>query len=262
MREPAKPSGTDGGGPVAAAKAPATGRGLFGRMRRYVIFAVGSSLVMGALGGAVSRAALQAYLAVETFAPWNMLASYYKILTIPSDAATEFPALQPFEPNPDAARVAAEARNQYSLTRHSAYYLRPITAMIDLVLHILSDAGPVGFVFALAELAIGAGLMLLWRRRTRAPGPSDGTFYFYTIWLPLGAIALASVAAIPLWLVAYLGLMVHAAAGLGVQSAATGGVLLWVRDRVVEPALHEGLSKGLEAASEKVKEVVLKPEPK
>jgi hypothetical protein len=133
--------------------------GWLNRLRRYLIISAATSLIMGVVAIPLSNAALQAYLEVETFAPWNMLVSYFQILTLPSNEATaEFPALRPFEPIPQAEHVSKDFSNSYSLTRGAAFYLRPITAVIDLVLHIFSDAGPIGFIFAVLQLAIGAGV--------------------------------------------------------------------------------------------------------
>jgi len=231
------------------------------RLRRYIIMTAASSVIAGVVAAPLSQAAaLQAYLAIGSFAPWNMLISYVEIITIPSDAANEFPALRPFEPFPEAAHVGKELANNYSLTRGSAFYLRPITAVIDLLLHILSDAGLIGCIVAIVQLAIGAGLAVILYRRSVSNTPADAPgFYFYTIFLPLGAVALASVAAIPVWLLAYLGLAAfHVVVGFAVQGGATGGVLLWVHDNVVEPVVHERIEKGMENLTEKAKETLIK----
>src|SRR5262249_30228041 len=148
-------------------------------------------------------------LAVESFAPWNLLVSYVKILTISNEASSEFPALRPFEPFGQFEDANKHLTNEYSLTRGAPFYVRPITGLVDLLLHVLSDAGPIGFLFAAVQLALGAGLMLVLGAR------SEHGFYYYAVGLPLGSVALASVAAIPLWLVAFLGVLAfNALAGI------------------------------------------------
>ena len=223
------------------------------RVRRYAFFSVVASLAMAFVSLANGPVGKQAYLAVEAFAPWNLIVSYVRILTIHDDPSKQFPALRPFEPSPEAAAAGEQLTNDFSLTRHSTLFLRPITALIDLLLHLLSDSGAVGFIYAVIQLTLGFYLMLLFFR-----GKERG-FYFYSIGVPLGTVVLASIAAIPLWVIALFGVFVwNSVASISLQTCFTTGALLWVRDKVAEPLVHEGVMQGLERGVEKATKTLMK----
>jgi hypothetical protein len=227
-----------------------------GRYLRNLIITIATSLVLAGgtalLPGGTSSAQQQAYLAVATFAPWNLVASYTQILFIPDDTTAEFPSLQPFDPLHQHASTA-KTTDSYSLTRGANYFLRPITAVIDLLLHMLADFGLVGFIVTVAQLSIGAGLMYLLNR-----GSSHG-LYFYSIGFPLGTVLLASVASAPIWLVAYVcALLFFSFWALAIHVEALALALGWIGTQATETAVHDAVADTVDEVTAKLKKLVNK----
>jgi hypothetical protein len=227
---------------------------MWGKLRRYVIVPFATSLVLGLLSYAFENEswAARAYVAVESFAPWNLATGYFKFLTISDDPSSEFPALRAFEPAPTLGN-ANPATGIPTLSRGANYFLRPLTALVDVLLHLFFGLGVIGFLVSVGQVALGAGLMLILSK-----GTAKG-LYFYAIVLPVGAVLLGSAAAIPIWLIALLGLLFfNSAITVGVQSGSTAFALMWVRDRALEAAAHETVSKGVAQVVSKVEKALTK----
>jgi hypothetical protein len=230
---------------------------MWATLRRHFLLPFTTSVVLGLLSMAFHDDlwATRAYVAVESFVPWDLVTDYFRILTV-SDDTTEFPALRPFEPFPDAANLAAAHAEMSLLTRGTSFFLRPITALIDVARQRLFGLGFIGFFVSLAQIAMGAGLTMLMMK-----GKPKG-LYFYTIVLPLGTVLLGSAASIPLWLIALVGLLfLNAAVAIGLQGGTTTLVLMWVRDRALETAAHEVVSKSLDGAVTRMETTLAGHEP-
>jgi hypothetical protein len=105
--------------------------------------------------------------------------------------------------------------------------LRPITAFFDLLLHSLTDQGVIGFLVAATQIAIG---VLLTRIAVRRGILKLDGLYIYVVVIPLAVLGLGSLAALPLWLLAFMGVALLKGlpgAGLGAQFGGTGYLARW-----------------------------------
>jgi hypothetical protein len=187
----------------------------------------------------------QAYAAVEALAPWNIVIGYGKILFIPDDVPSEFQALRAIQMAPTSP--AADTKTTFYLTRGASLPLRPIAALIDLLIHLLADTGVVGFLYTTGMIVLGASLFL-WFQKNAKKG-----FYFYTILLPIGAVALASVAAVPFWLIALVGVFAfNAALGFCFHTGSLALAISWVTGKVTEAGIHEVVAAPVDAVAEKL----------
>lgn len=221
---------------------------MWATLRRHFLLPFVTSIVLGLLSLAFRDEfwAARAYVAVESFVPWDLITDYFRILTV-SDDTSEFPALRPFEPFPSAAPVATTQSEMPLITRGSNLFLRPITALIDVARQRLFGLGVIGFLVSIAQIAMGAGLTMLVMK-----GKLKG-LYFYTIALPIGTVLLGSAASIPIWLIALVGLLfLNEAVAIGLQGGTTTLVLMWVRDRALETAAHEVVSRSLDGVVAKM----------
>ena len=212
------------------------------RWRRNILVSLVTSAVLAVfqLVAHDTAAWAQAYKVIESFAPWNLLSAYYRIVTVHSGET--FPALIAASAHSDAVSAGTSA-STFCLSCGAALYLRPITAIIDLFVHLLADAGFIGFLFAAAQLALGL-FLTLWLTRKDKNG-----FYFYTLGLPLGAMVAGSVAAIPLWLVALASVAAFKGVlSLALQGGATSLALSWTQEKLVEATAHEFVETGVKAA--------------
>lgn len=222
---------------------------------RYLIIALFSSILV-TTGSAVvfgtSRARDDAYRAVTTFLPINILVAYYDIITMPTSDAATFPSLRPYDPIPDFEQGNTGHTTSFSLTRDAKWGIRPLTAIIDLVVHAFADSGLIGGLFTLAQLVLGLGVVLYLGRN------KEHGFYYYVMGVPLLTVVAAAFVTIPLWLIAYIAeLTLGSSVGLAVHGTATVFSLcwVWVRDRLIEKTVHEGVAEVVDQVADRAKEV-------
>jgi len=197
---------------------------MFAGIRKLVLIPFAFATLLSALDYVAedTPARRQAYCTVSALAPWNLVTAYLQIVFIPDSASGGSPSLRSFDPFGKYCSAADNSVSDYYLTRGTNYFLRFVTALIDLLFHLFSDTGAIGFLFALAHLSLGA-LWTLYLGRKEAHG-----LYFYSIGLPLGTIVLGSVSAIPLWLIALICLtLFNAAVGIFVQGFCTVFAVTW-----------------------------------
>jgi hypothetical protein len=195
-----------------------------------------------------AKARQEAYQAVETFLPWNVVFAYYHIITIPSDVDAQFPSLRPFDADLQTSDVDKKFASTFSLTRDTPWLLRPLPALIDLVVHAFTDSGLIGLLFTLAQITLGVWIVL-YLGRIEKHG-----FYYYTIVLPLLTVIAAVVVAVPLWIVAFLAKLAGNTVGLAAHSTATMFCLCWVRDRLVEKSVHDAADETLQHIIDRAKD--------
>jgi hypothetical protein len=115
-----------------------------------------------------------------------------------------------------------------------------------LLLHALFDQGVIGFLVAATQVALG---VLLTRLAIKTSKLKFNTFYAYLLGLPLAVFALGSLAAIPLWIVALVGLMALKASplgALGAQAGAAGWCVHFLVDKTAEEVAHAAIMKQLQ----------------
>jgi hypothetical protein len=246
--------------------------------RRDLILVVISALVSGFPGAMVdfvfgrspeiSTARAAAYTSIAQFAPWNIAGRYIEIVFTQGNAAAAHMAQQQQERTLAFRGFACSLRGNYVgfedrdnpctpppqprgvrafyLSAHVPMLLRPITAIFDLLLHALVDQGGIGFLVAAAQIAIGA---LLTRLAIRRSFVEVGSLASYVFGVPLGIIALGSLFAVPLWLLAFLGvtaLKSLPASAIGAQFGATAYVFKWIGGKTAESVGHHLIMKQVE----------------
>jgi hypothetical protein len=244
-----------------------------------LVISVLASGLMGVLGdlafGAspeLSSARANAYVSIAQFAPWNVAERYIDIVFTEGNEAAERMAEQQQKQALMFRQFACSLRSNYAvagfasverdnpctspphphglrafyLSAHVPILFRPLTAFFDLLLHALIDQGVIGFLVAAAQIMIGA---LLTRLAIRRSVVEVGSFASYVIGIPLGIMLLGSVAAMPLWLVALIGvtgLKALPGAALGAQAGATGYFAKWIGGKTVEEVGHHVIMKQAE----------------
>lgn len=175
------------------------------------------------------KAERQAYAAVSAFAPWNLVGRYFRIIFTSCDGSS-----------PDVLCTYSP------LSRHFPMALKPITALFDVVIQAFA-VGPVGFVFALAQVV--TGVVVMWvLSRPESPAQRRG-FYFYLLGLPLGAMLVGSAMAIPFWVIGWFGLTVAKGwVGLSLQTLSVSTVCTTVCLRATESVTHHAAVQGVAAA--------------
>jgi len=260
-------------------------RGLFALFTRkdLVHFAI-SVVVSILLGGAIdlgfdtekwaelSRLRAKAYVTVEQFAPWNVAQRYIAIVFTQGDAYAEALARRQEQQTQLFRGFACDLRGAYGpgslspalvdnpctppqhpqglrafyLSAHVPAPFRFITAFFDLLLHALFDQGLIGFLVGATQVTLGA---LLTRLAIKSGKLKINTFYAYVLGLPLAVLALGSLAAIPLWLVALAGAMALKAlpmAGFGAQAGGTAWLVSLVARKTTEVIGHSAIMKQVE----------------
>jgi hypothetical protein len=227
-----------------------------------------------AFGGSpeLSSARANAYTSIAQFAPWNIAERYIDIVFTEGNAAAEHMAEQQQEQALAFRGFACSLRGNYAiggfgsveednpctppsrphglrafyLSAHVSILLRPITAFFDLLLHALVDQGVIGFLVAAAQIGIG---VLAIRLAIRFSFIEVGSFASYVVGVPLGIMALGSAFAVPLWLLAFLGvtgLKAFPAAALGAQAGATAYFAKWIGSKTAEEVGHHVIMKQVE----------------
>lgn len=207
----------------------------------------------------------RAYVAVAQFAPWHFAERYVKIVFVDDGSPNALKRATPVstkilmnqacrsltsptlgttlvDPGLCDGPLKPHGWAAFYLSVHVPSFLRPITAVFDLILHALIDQRVVGFLIALAQFAIGVFA-------TRYFVTSRPGFHFspvHLIGLPLCVIALGSLLALPLWVLAWLGLAVFKGLpgiGVGAQAGGTATLLVLFGGKTLEAAAHEGVMK-------------------
>jgi hypothetical protein len=203
-----------------------------------------------------------AYTAIAQFAPWNFARRYAQIVvTQGNDAAEKLAEQQQRQANlfrgfacsvhfasQDGGNSCTPLETPHGirafyLSAHVPLILRFATAFFDMLLHALIDQGFIGFAVAASQIAIGILLTSIVIHRKMIPFDS---FYSYVLGVPLAVIVLGSFAALPLWLLAFIGVTFFkalAGAGLGVQVGGTTGLLTWLVTKAAEEAGHHVIMK-------------------
>jgi hypothetical protein len=202
-----------------------------------------------------------AYLTISQFAPWNIVQRYVAIVFTQGNTYAEALAKKQEQQtllfrgfacdlrgassfsgsssasmdNPCQPLEHPQGIRAFYLSAHVPFPLRFITAFFDLLLHALVDQGVIGFLVAATQVALGA---LLARLAIKTSKLKLNTVYSYLLGLPLVIFALGSLAAIPLWLVALVGLMALKASPLGALGA-QGGAAFWCVHFLVEKTADE-----------------------
>ncbi|MEO8461104.1 MAG: hypothetical protein ABI451_11295, partial [Dokdonella sp.] len=212
----------------------------------------------------------RAYISVAQFAPWNIAQRYIAIVFTQGDSYAEQLAQKQEQQSLLFRGFACSLRGSYSSgesgdqnypcapTQHPqgirAFYLsahvplpfRPLTAFFDLLVHAFFDQGIIGFLVAALQVIIGA---LLTRYAIRFFRIKVDTLVACVIGVPFAILALGSVAAIPLWLLALAGmtaLKALPAAGLGVQAGGTAWFVSWVGSKTAEVVGQDAIMKQVE----------------
>jgi hypothetical protein len=188
------------------------------------LIGLGVSLVLTPLFRVLDNegARAAAYRATSSFAPWNLAARYLQIVLTQCDVG--------------AATICEES----PLSRGTGLGFKLFTGVADVVLHAFTTGGVVGFAFALAQVVIGLVATLALFRRGEGEPPHG--FYFYAVGLPLGAMLVGSVAAIPVWVVAWLSVTALNGAplvGLGLQTFSVSTLCTAVCVKAAESVTHE-----------------------
>ena len=208
-----------------------------------------------------------AYTTIAQFAPWNVARRYVQIVVTQGNEAAEQLAEQQQRQadlfrgfacsvggvsggsdNPCATSERPHGIQAFYLSAHVPLVFRPITAFFDLLLHALIDQGFVGFIVGATQLALGVFLTRIAVHRGILKLDS---FYSYILILPLTVLAVGSVAALPLWLLAFIGVTVFKglpAAGLGAQLGGTGYLARWFGSKAVEEFGHAAIMKQVKRA--------------
>jgi hypothetical protein len=209
---------------------------------------------------ALATAQANAYVSIAQFAPWNVAERYVSILltdysgnvsefeqnqqnwrrTICDSGSTALSAGRFCDAPPTADGIKA-----FYLSAHVPLPLRPLTAIFDLLLHALVDQGLVGFLVAAAQIVMG--ILATWAviRRWHI---KLNSFYLAVLGVPAGVLVLGSVAALPLYLLAWAGVFVvkgFSALALGLQAGCTIACLKWLFEKAVEEVSHEVVVKQL-----------------
>lgn len=204
-----------------------------------------------------------AYASIAQFAPWNVAERYVQIVFTQGDEAAQRMAEQQQQRAGTFRDFACRVRGNYSAGQDNpctplrsphglrAFYLsarvpsvlRPITAFFDLLLHALFDQGVIGFLVAAAQIGIG---VLATRFAIRHSFMEVGPLYTYVLGIPAAILVLGSVAAVPLWLLAFVGVTVFKAlpaAGLGAQAGGTAYFVSLIGGKTLEDVGHEAIMK-------------------
>ena len=214
-------------------------------------------------------ARFEAYATVAQFAPWNIAQRYVSIVFTQGNSYAEALANQQEQQtllfrgfacklagsaasrgsnsagadNPCNAPVHPQGIHAFYLSAHVPLPLRFITALFDILLHALVDQGLIGFLVALTQILLGGFLTVLAIKTSRL---KLNSFYAYVLGFPLAVLALGSLAAIPLWLVALVGLMALKASplgALGAQFSAMGWCVKFVFQKTAEEFGHATIMK-------------------
>jgi hypothetical protein len=203
-----------------------------------------------------------AYTAIAQFAPWNIAKRYVQIVsTRGNDAAEDLAEQQQRQANlfrsfGCSVHFASESGGNpctplerphgiraFYLSAHVPLVFRPITAFFDLLLHALIDQGFIGFLVATIQIAIG---VLLTRIVIHRKILKLDAFYSYVLVVPLAVLVLGSFAAVPLWLVAFVGVTIFKGlpgAGLGAQTGGAGYLVKWLLGKAAEEFGHDAIVK-------------------
>jgi hypothetical protein len=205
-----------------------------------------------------------AYTAIAQFAPWNIAGRYVEIVfTQGNDAAEKLAEQQRRQANlfrsfacsvhfasasgdPCTPLGRPQGIGAFYLSAYVPSILRPVTAFFDLLLHALVDQGFIGFIVAAAQIAIG---VLLTRIAINRKAFGLNSFYSYILGVPLAVLVLGSVGALPLWLLAFIGVTVFKGlpgAGLGAQAGGTGFFVSWLASKTAEELGHQTIMKQAE----------------
>jgi hypothetical protein len=212
-----------------------------------------------------------AYAAISQFAPWNVAGRYVEIVSTQGDDTAVKMAEQQQRQTEIFRSTACNIQNNpwigfkaaggddpctpvarphgiraFYLSAHVPFVLRLITALFDLLFHALVDQGFIGFVVAAAQIAMG---VLLTRVAVRRKIVNFNSFYSWVFGMPLTVLALGVVAALPIWLLAFIGVTVFKGlpgAGLGAQAGGTAYLISWFSTKTVEKLGTDAIMKQVE----------------
>jgi hypothetical protein len=212
--------------------------------------------------GRAKLAPLQAsaYTTIAQFAPWNVVKRYVQIVATQGDDAAEKMAEQQqrrasqFRSFACSVHFAAQADDNpctplerphgiraFYLSAHVPFIFRLATAIFDMLLHVLIDQGFIGFVVAAAQIAIGILLTSIAIHRKTI---NLDSFVSYIVGVPLIVLGLGIVAAIPLWLLAFVSITFFKGLpgmGLAAQGGTTGCFLTWLCRKTAEDVGHKAI---------------------
>jgi hypothetical protein len=241
-------------------------RGLFTR-RVLIHFAmsVAISALIGMAGDLIfqHRARMEAsvlqteaYASIAQFEPIGIAWKYFSILVMPDadDAqAMEWQRQQQVYKQfaceaamNGSSRACAPPAPRFYLSAHVPLFLRPVTAFFDLVLHLFADNGWIGALVALVQIGLGILATILFGRLTHIGFKS---FAGKLVGVPLVVMALGSAAAVPLWILSLLGVMLLKAvpmAAMGAQTGATAFMVSFFGKNAVEVLGHDVVMKQVE----------------
>lgn len=207
---------------------------------------------------------VSAYSSIAQFAPWNVAQRYVEIVFVQGDAVAERLAEQQQQWQAQSRSIACSLHMQlgrddpcrplpkprglraFYLSAYVPFFLRPITAFFDVLLHALFDQGIVGFFVVAAQIAIG---VLVVRLAIRRHFLAFDAFYSYVLVMPLAVMAFGSIAALPIWLLALIGVTVFKgmpAAGLAAQAGGTVALASTIGARTAEVVGNEAIMKQVE----------------
>ncbi|HPA17460.1 MAG TPA: hypothetical protein PLU30_06905 [Verrucomicrobiae bacterium] len=157
------------------------------------------------------------------------------------------------EPEPTIQDIAQNYREDikvpfdrnHNLSRLVPWFFRPITAVFDVLLHLFFDAGIFGFIVALVQTVIGAGLMILLLGRVKCPWAMN--HQLLGMLFPIGTVVAGSIAA--LFLLGFVRLVTWVTgfhlSPLAAQSAGSLFMAWWVSLKIVEHYGSEAIAKRL-----------------
>jgi hypothetical protein len=203
-----------------------------------------------------------AYTTIAQFAPWNFGKRYLQIVVTQGDDAAERMAEQQqrqasqFRSFACSVHFASQAGDDpctpleqprgirgFYLSAHVPGVFRLATAFFDLLLHALIDQGFIGFVVAASQIAIG---LLLTSIAIHRKIINLDSFVSYVVGVPLVVFGLGMAAAIPLWLLTFIGITVFKripGVGLGTQASSTTCFLAWAGRKTAEEVGHKAIMK-------------------
>ena len=203
-----------------------------------------------------------AYTTIAQFAPWNFGKRYFQIVVTQGDDAAERMAEQQqrqasqFRSFACSVHFASQAGDNpctpleqphgvraFYLSAHVPAVFQLATAFFDVLLHVFIDQGFIGFVVASAQMAIGVLLTSIVIHRKSI---NLDSFVSYVVGVPLIVLGLGIAAAIPLWLLAFIGMTFFKGlpgAGLAAQGGGAGCLLTWAGQKTAEEVGHKAIMK-------------------
>jgi hypothetical protein len=202
------------------------------------LIGVGVSVVLTPLFALMGNGAAQrqAFSAIGAFAPWGLFGHWLRTIVTTCDSADPILGISAF-------------CDHMPLSRHFPIGLRPLTGVVDVLAQTFASGGAVGFIVAFVQVALGA--VVTWIIFTPDTPTEKRGFVFYSLGLPIGAVALGSALAIPIWVLAWIAMTVVKGGSdiaLALQTLSTSTICATVCVRAAEGVTHHAAVAGVAAA--------------